>query len=69
MTGWKTKLAGAGVILTGIGVVIAGLLATPIDYSEVAKGVLTAFGGLAAIGLGHKLDKVRDVIQFFLTKK
>ena len=61
MSGWKTKLAGAGVILTGLGVIVAGIVAG--ELQQCVEGALVALGGLAALGLGHKVDKVKAFFE------
>lgn len=50
MTGWKTWTAAIGMILYGVG----GLMAGQHGY-DVAAGFVTA--GLATIGIGHKIEK------------
>lgn len=62
MTGWKTILGGIGIILGGLAALLTALLSTPFDYHSVLNAVLTVFGGLAVIGLGHKLDKLTSLI-------
>jgi hypothetical protein len=57
MTGWKSKLGGAGMIATGIGMVISGLLAQPMDGDMVFKGFAMVGGGITAIGIAHKIEK------------
>ncbi len=55
MTGWKTWAAGIGMILTGAGMVAAALSGNA-DIS-MAAGIETMLLGLAALGIGHKIDK------------
>jgi hypothetical protein len=50
MSGWKTWVAAAGAILWGVG----GWLAEQ-HGPDVAIGFIT--GGLALIGIGHKIEK------------
>ena len=58
MTGWKTKAAGVGTILTGLAMIITALTKEGgFSFDNVQAGVQTVLGGLAVLGLGHKLDK------------
>ena len=59
MTGWKTKLGGAGMILSGLGMLIGGYVANPINGEMMAEGVTLISAGLAAIGIGHKIEKAK----------
>ena len=59
MTGWKTKLGGAGLILSGAGMVIAGVLEEPINGSMMSQGIALIGAGLAALGIGHKIEKAK----------
>ncbi len=62
MTGWKTKIGGIGMIATGIGALANAALnnfdpvAIKDSITMIAAGI-SAFGGLAAIGIGHKIEK------------
>lgn len=51
MTGWKTWLAAIGSILWGVG----GYL-LDIHTIDIMAGFVT--GGLALIGIGHKIEKI-----------
>lgn len=55
MTGWKTWAGGIAGILTGLAIVISALSSG--DYSHISEGVLAISGGLAVIGIGHKIEK------------
>ena len=57
MTGWKTWASAIGAIATGIGVVISGVMSDPIDPNKIYEGVLIIMGGLALVGIGHKIEK------------
>ena len=59
MTGWKTKLGGAGLILSGLGAVIAGFVAEPMNGEMIVAGIGMISTGLAAIGIGHKIEKAK----------
>ena len=50
MTGWKTWVAGLGMIGYGIGGAVAGMH-TPDQAMQIC------LQGMAVLGLGHKLDK------------
>ena len=60
MQGWKTKLGGALAIAAGV----LGYGVTFFGYSgltwDVAMGMVS--GGFIALGLGHKFDKIKDVL-------
>ena len=51
MKGWKTWLAAILMIAWGVGGWVAG-----IHTPDIAIGFVTA--GLAAIGIGHKIDRI-----------
>ena len=55
MNGWKTKTGGIAMILTGLATVIQGF--NEADWNKIASGMVMMSGGLAAIGIGAKLDK------------
>jgi len=57
MSGWKTWVGGLGMIATGIGTVIGGILAEPLDWAAVEKGIALIAGGIAVLGIGHKIEK------------
>ena len=56
MSGWKTWTAGIGTILLGVGQV-ALAVSNPEAGTDVSTGVHTVLGGLAIIGIGHKIEK------------
>ena len=56
MKGWKTWVAAAGSILWGVG----GLLANLHDV-DVCLAFVT--GGLALVGIGHKVEKLSDLLK------
>ena len=62
MEGWKTKAGGIGVILTGLGLIVTAIAATPFSLEMLILGVGTASGGLTAMGIGHKSDKLKAVL-------
>ena len=61
MQGWKTKLGGGLAILSGV----AGYGVTFFGYQgltwDVAMGLVSA--GFIALGLGHKFDKLKAVLE------
>lgn len=57
MTGWKTWAAAIGSIASGVGLIIAGLFADPIDGAKIGEGWTLVLAGLAMIGIGHKIEK------------
>lgn len=56
MTGWKTWVAAIASMAYGAGGFIGGL-----HGPDVAVSFIT--GGLALIGIGHKVEKLGDVIK------
>lgn len=57
MGGWKTWVAAIGMILTGLGLIIAGMVSDPIEGDKIKQGLTLLFAGLGMIGLGHKIEK------------
>ena len=57
LDGYKTYIAGIGVIFTGLAMIADGLATEPVDTQKIYNGILTISAGLAACGIGHKLDK------------
>jgi hypothetical protein len=57
MGGWKTWVAGIGTILTGLGLIAAGVTADIIDMELIVSGAKTVLAGLAVLGIGHKIEK------------
>lgn len=62
MTGWKSKLAGIGLILTAVGCLVAAIVSGQFD--DVGGCLTVLFQGLAVLGLAHKLDKLRAFFEF-----
>jgi hypothetical protein len=56
LTGYKTKFGAAGMVLTGLGMV-AKSLSEGFDWSEISDGIGLALMGLAAWGIGAKIDR------------
>lgn len=63
MEGWKTKLGGVGTILSGLAILAGVLSGDSVNINQLAEAALVVFAGLGAIGLGHKLDKVKGVLE------
>ena len=65
MTGWKTRVAGLGLIFSGAGTVLSGIIPAlsgdlaGVDWQTVQGGITMMGMGLAAIGLGHKVEKAK----------
>lgn len=61
MKGYKTKLAAAGPILLGLGLIITGVLEffdnNPEGTVKVKEGIASFSFGLGLVGLGHKVEK------------
>lgn len=55
MTGWKTKAAGYGAILSGVGMIITAFVTG--EYGSIEGGIALIAGGLATLGIGHKIEK------------
>ena len=55
MKGWKTWAGGAGLIFTGIGVILKGFSEGTFDGMTEGIGLISS--GLAVIGIGHKIEK------------
>ena len=62
MNGWKTYVAGAGAIATGLGIILAGVVAG-FNGPQIVEGAIVLLGGLAALGLGHKAEKIKAVLE------
>jgi hypothetical protein len=56
MTGWKTIVGSVGLILVGVGGVLQAVATG--DWGTAKASLLTALGGLTALGIGHKVDKL-----------
>ena len=56
LTGYKTKISALGLILTGLGMV-AKSLSEGFNWAELSDGVGIALTGLAAWGIGAKIDR------------
>ena len=64
MNGHKTQFAGVGFILFGIiGIIGVMYPDTKIVELSLEQSLTAIISGLAALGLGGKLDKVKSVLQ------
>ena len=64
MDGHKTQIAGVGSILFGIlGIIGVMYPDSKIVDLSIEQALTAIIGGLAALGLGGKLDKVKDVLK------
>ena len=64
LDGYKTKIGGIGLIMAGVIGIIAEMFpdqGLPRPGLEVSLGYLT--GGFAVLGIGHKVEKVKAVVQ------
>ena len=57
MNGWKTTLGGVSSILTGLAVFAKAYSDGTLDIHTMQTGMGFISAGIAAIGIGHKLDK------------
>ena len=57
MGGWKTWTGGIGMILSGGALIATALASDPVDFVKVAEGIALISAGLAAIGVGFKIEK------------
>lgn len=56
LTGYKTKLGAAGLVLTGLAR-IATSLSDGFNWAEISEGIGLVAAGLAAFGIGAKIDR------------
>ena len=60
MGGYKTWIAAIGTILTGLGMIGAGLSKEGgFSFENIQGGVQTVLAGLALVGVGHKIDRIK----------
>jgi len=63
MSGWKTKTAALGPMLLGLGMVIVGITefieGEPLGSQKIKEGIAYFSTGLGAIGIGHKIEKLK----------
>lgn len=56
MSGWKTWVAAVSAIVWGVGGFVSGT-------HGVDEAAAFVTGGLALVGIGHKVDKLSDVLK------
>ena len=56
MTGWKTKTGSIGMILVALGTMANQVAQGDFDFTQP---LTMLFGGLTALGIGHKIEKAR----------
>jgi len=59
LSGWKTVSSGVAMMITGAGMIVKELVADAPNWDQIQAGWTMVVGGLAVLGLGHKLDKVK----------
>lgn len=66
LDGYKTKLSGVALVLSGLSILITQVIALPHDLVSIINFVqalggnsawLTLLSGLAVLGIGHKAEK------------
>ncbi len=55
MSGWKTWAAGIAAILAGASMVVMSVTGT--GEGSISEGIQMVIGGLAVLGIGHKIEK------------
>lgn len=55
-TNWVTKTGGAGAVLTGAAMIAKAV--SDQDWKSVLDGLMVISGGVVAIGLGRKVERV-----------
>ena len=69
LDGKKTLIGGIGVILTAIGGLCAAIAAHGFNLADALVALKLAAGGIIALGLGGKIQKVLDALGAVETKK
>jgi len=59
LTGYKTILGALAAMLTGLALVARSLSANDVDVDAVLRGISMVGVGLAALGIGHKIERKR----------
>jgi hypothetical protein len=59
--GYKTYIAGVGVICSGVGMICAAVVAEYFDIQAVWEGVTVIAGGLGMMGFRHAVEKKEPV--------
>lgn len=63
MGGWKTWAGSILAISTGIGMVAKEVVDGTFDFGKITTGIGMVAGGLAALGIGHKVDKNTEAVK------
>ena len=59
LDGWKTYIAGVGLMLTGAGMMAAAATKEGgFNFNDMSDGIKMFLAGLATVGIGHKLEKM-----------
>jgi len=69
MKGWKTWSAAIAGVFTGLGLVVSGFIADPMDIDMVVNGVMAVSASLGLVGIGHKLEKNKARKYVITTKQ
>lgn len=71
LDGYKTKLSGVALVLSGLSILITQVIALPHDLVSIINFVqalggnsawLTLLSGLAVLGIGHKAEKAAAAV-------
>jgi len=57
LTGWKTWVAAIGGMAAGVAKMASSAVSDPLDANGVYEGFIIFLAGLAALGIGHKIEK------------
>lgn len=63
LSGYKAKIGGAGLMLSGLGAIAAAISAESISWQGVLAGVALFCNGLGVFGIRVALDKVQEAIK------
>ena len=61
--GWKTYLAAVCAMMIGVGLAGKSIATGEFQPSQIVEGLMAFTGGLALLGLGHKLQKLIETIS------
>lgn len=67
--GWKTYLAAICAMLIGLGLAGQSVASGEFQANQIVEGLLTFTGGLALLGLGHKIQKLIEAVSGQLKAK
>jgi hypothetical protein len=63
LSGYKAKIGGVGLMLSGLGAVAAAVAAESIDWQGVLAGAALFCNGLGVFGIRVALDKVQEAVK------